>query len=696
MGCCGRREKGPTDQTQKWDYITLADFRATGVWSSIAYLWLWLLFISTIVVYAVDTFTAVNLLVFNKWSSQVKPYIPFEYSKWIFAGCILFSWALWFFEWIRAIRVIRRGGVAESYMDPLAVSLQSMRSQGWRRFLVFTALTKSKKGMDLLAFFVYFEFKGSFRTILAEGPRQVVNLLTLYAVVQADLVGKSTDQGSSFSAFWSHIQQLYNDNHLQAIILCAMLYTLVIWAISIICLASAAILYIVFLWHYIPSQDGGLANYCRRKIDRRLERIVAVKVKAAIEEEERQKRKAEEKQWKADLKRQKTGDLTGAGPPQMPKLTRQPTLPQLDDLPGGKPDDRLPQTPLIRQDTSATVSTLPPYASRPPTRNEPPHLQRQPTLPPFANERPPTSRSTTQDSGWSNMSYESDAPLLANAGYAGEGGLPSRPPTAFSRQDSSSSFSRPLPRAMSPAPQQSFMPPSRMDTRSTQRPYSPVSRMDSATSRQGFGPRMPVRTNSPFAMDQEPRSPQDPQYNRPPPLRQGSQTPFDRPSTAMSRQPTYGSSQSQPASFSRPLPPAPSPSFSRPYTPPTMVEQPPFAASDSYEMRRNPSHTGPTAPSERGPPSGGYIAFNPGFRSASPAPTARPGPQRSFTATGVEHARQAPLDVPHRSMTASIADNRATIGYSDIVDDYTDRHSHAPLQRAATAGPQDSGWSSRC
>ncbi|KAK4905833.1 Potassium transporter [Elasticomyces elasticus] len=138
--------------------ITLNDFRSTSASTPLAYMWLWFMTIVAVAVYALDTFTAVNLLVFDNWSGQVKPEVHFKYSKWIFAVCICLSWAMCFYEWFRAICVIKRGGVAQSYMDPVAVTLQSMRPQGWRRFLVFTELTKSKKGADYIAFFVYFAF----------------------------------------------------------------------------------------------------------------------------------------------------------------------------------------------------------------------------------------------------------------------------------------------------------------------------------------------------------------------------------------------------------------------------------------------------------------------------------------------------------------------------------------------------------
>jgi Fungal potassium channel len=113
----------------------------------------------------VDTFTAVNLLIFNKWSSEIQPKIPFSISRWIFAGCIIASFVLLAYRWFRAIRVMRTGSVAESYLDPLAVRVQSVRvgkSKGYRRFLVFAELTKSKKGADYVALFTYFSFECEF------------------------------------------------------------------------------------------------------------------------------------------------------------------------------------------------------------------------------------------------------------------------------------------------------------------------------------------------------------------------------------------------------------------------------------------------------------------------------------------------------------------------------------------------------
>ena len=120
--------------------------------------------ILSVAVYGVDTFTAVQLLAFNRWPSQIAPAIGFDVSKWIFSICIIASFVNLAFEHFRAMRVMKRGYVAESYLDNLAVRLESVRlgSHGWRRFLVFAELTKSKKGAEYIALFTYFSFQCAF------------------------------------------------------------------------------------------------------------------------------------------------------------------------------------------------------------------------------------------------------------------------------------------------------------------------------------------------------------------------------------------------------------------------------------------------------------------------------------------------------------------------------------------------------
>ncbi|EGP88506.1 unnamed protein product [Zymoseptoria tritici ST99CH_1A5] len=584
MGCCSSdREKGPRDESQKWDFITLSDFRCTSAWTYFAYGWLWFLAIVGVAVYVVDTFTAVQLLAYDNWSSQVKPKVPFKYSKWIFAVCIIISWVLCFYEWIRAIRVIRRGGVAESFLDPLAVDLQSMRSQGWKRFLVFSALAKSKKGADYVALFVYFSFKTSIRVILAEGPRQVVNALTLWAVLQSDIAVKHATDHSSFEQFWLNIGVLAERDKLQACIYFAMLFTLVIWVFSALSLIISVILYLVFLWHYIPSRDGRLSVYCKRKVDRRLAKVVEHKVKAAIEEEEREARKAEQK---AEQRRQKNGELPP--PPSLSSFKRQPTLPEIGRTPSSKSTDKVPDFYGISRQNTET--TLPPYTSRPSTSND--AVTRQPTLPNVGNvPRRPVLRTETQGSVASAApSYASNAPLMSNTGFA---------------DNDYNHYDGPLP----PLP---HMRSESQSTLNSQRSYRPGGLPGGPP---GPGPRMPPqRSNTGFSFEQiqQPLPPQ-PGYPRAPP--QAAYNPnFTRPTPGgppgmPSRAAT---ADIHPQQFARRALPERSATAGPP-------------PDQQYEMRISPVHTVPTATyppapsrSVTNPVAGGYHAFNP---SANPSMT---------------------------------------------------------------------------
>jgi hypothetical protein len=130
-------------------------------------MYLYISLLISVAVYGVDSFTAVSLLVFHQWASSIEPtqLIDINVSKYIFGICIVASFVNLAFEHIRAWRIMRRGSVAESYLDTLAVRLESTRmgsGQGWRRFLVFAELTKSKKGAEYVALFTYFSFQCKF------------------------------------------------------------------------------------------------------------------------------------------------------------------------------------------------------------------------------------------------------------------------------------------------------------------------------------------------------------------------------------------------------------------------------------------------------------------------------------------------------------------------------------------------------
>lgn len=339
--------------------------------------------------------------------------MPFEIAKWIFAITIIISYVFLVYRYIRTLRVMRTGSVTECYLEPMAVIWQSMRitssGQGWRRFLVFAELTKSKKGVNYIALFVYFQFKSALLILVAQGPRIAINAMTLYAVMQAKIIpggDHAAKDRSDIEQFFVNIKTMIDTgNRQETVVYFAMLFSLVIWVIAALSLIIAVILYIFFLWHYIPKADGSLTNYCRRKVETRLERIVGKKIKKAIEKQNHQLRKEEERAIKK-------GEFDAS--------KSRPTLPKLRD-----DDDASSIFSLQRTDTMNTNTTLPPYAPSPLSHsttvnsNTGRSLMMKPSLPTL-NERPGMPmRSETQFSAFSNTSYGPDVPMLSQAGNMG-------------------------------------------------------------------------------------------------------------------------------------------------------------------------------------------------------------------------------------------------------------------------------------
>ncbi|KAF8456028.1 hypothetical protein BDZ91DRAFT_615813, partial [Kalaharituber pfeilii] len=262
----------------------LADFHSNSSLTSFAYVSIFIGILISLAGYAADTYTAINLLAFNRWSSKLQPAIEFHISKWIFAGCIILSFVLLAFEWIIAIRIMRGNGVADIYLNSIAQRWACVfggrgrtEDTGWKRFLVFARLTKSKRGVDYVALFTYFSFKGWIRTIFAEGPRQVINGLTLYSVMEADLIPQKVAKGDELNAiitFFKNFGILARQDQAQAVILGAMCFTLIIWVFAMLQLFIAGALYVIYLCHAIGSEEG-LRGYCKVRVDEKLGDIVA-------------------------------------------------------------------------------------------------------------------------------------------------------------------------------------------------------------------------------------------------------------------------------------------------------------------------------------------------------------------------------------------------------------------------------------
>ena len=522
------------------------------------------------------------------------------------------------------------------------------------------------------------------RIVLAEGPRNVINALTIYSVMKINIIPTDehpvSDGHTPIVQFFVNVQLLADSNPEQAAIYFSMLFTLVIWICLALGLLCACLLYIVFLWHHIPSTDGGLSGYCKRKIDSRLHKIVGIKVNKALAKEDTIRSREEGKAGR-----------DGERPP----IKRQPTIPVLVT----EEDDKLPNMPVLSRQTTQT--TLPPYTSRPSTRNDNPlpMLSRQPTLPNTSTDsfRPmPPSRSATQSSAMSNISYASNIPLMG-AGMAMGFGPPGRTssPAPPSRMTSDRSIpgDRPVMDRNATGTSQDF-----------QRPFNPPGQAPpSAQGRITPGPLTRQNTDmSDYASSGR---------MTPGPLTRQNTDMSDYTSSGRMTPgpPTRANSEMSGYSNARRITPGPLPidthgrrtpgqqfsavgAYGRPTFGAQSIYQQPI---QEYEMRsQTPANSIPRLPSINA-----YVAFNPSARNqpANPTPVQQPA-QRNFSAP----VRQPQADYfskphfpPQRAGTAPPAENPSSYddsiydsygGYNDVVP------SRPPMPaRAATSGPGGGG-----
>ncbi len=448
------------------------------------------------------------------------------------------------------------------------------------------------------------------RIVFAEGPRQVINALTLYSVMQANLVPvgeHAPKEGDSPAAqFFINIRILANQNKEQAAILFGMLFTLVVWVVTALSLALAALCYILFLWHYIPTADDGLTGYCRRKVDSRLHKIVGVKVKRALAIEYSPRSGS-------DLKTAKAG-------PKSARATRQPTLPIIDF----HGEDKRKEEPTSRRTTQAT---LPPYAPSAVVGNSgrPKHGLRAeliiPYMPPFQNRPVPSSRGIVNSAANSGTNYASNAPLLQAAGEMSHG----PPPDAHSEI---------VPPNLRPSHYSTHHPPS-MEPSFRNNLHGPRRSYDTT-----YGPPPSQCRNPPHSL-----------LAGPPGLKNSFQSEF-KDSKSQFHSPTENH-------YLGPVPEVSPLNYSRARKP----NQPHHQQGRLQE--HGMQHPRPTDEVEPRCKNGAYVAFHPNIRTYLPSPAGRviprkpaTGPTRNFTLPFSQPPRAsqaAPHSTgPHRPGTAPV------------------------------------------
>ncbi|KAI8643838.1 hypothetical protein BD408DRAFT_364252 [Parasitella parasitica] len=261
MGCCGdskpkwKREIVPD---HKFENIDLDSFYKTSCSSRCGHLFIFVLSLKSFAVYVADLWTAVSLLVIGQ--TTVTPAIPTEYSKWIFFACIMVSFLLLIWDMFKARRILKTQDISFAFTSVIANRYLSMKD--YRYYCLFQAINSNSKGIDSYAFFIFFQLKGWKRLLLAEAPRQVINIVTLEALAPEWL--KIHNGSISFD------NQVLGENLLQQILTGTMAFSVLLFAISFILVCVAAVLYIPLFCHI----RGNLKEYCCHKVDKRISEIL--------------------------------------------------------------------------------------------------------------------------------------------------------------------------------------------------------------------------------------------------------------------------------------------------------------------------------------------------------------------------------------------------------------------------------------
>ncbi|KAG5648696.1 hypothetical protein DXG03_000042 [Asterophora parasitica] len=228
-------------------------------------------------VYILDIFSAVTMLSTDAWSNEIfnqcSPttdeeqkikgciFIPFQTGRWLFVGCIIFSFLLLAYESRKAKKIVASRDISYAFTNVMANHYYSLRS--YDHFCFFDHISNSTKTSDDFAFFVFFTFKSWKQVLLADAPRQTINSLTLYAIylVKKDNPGKWYNIGKWFAG---------NKSTSTSILTVTTTLTVLVFAGSLLLLIVAGICYVPLLCRI----QGNLKEYCCHKVDKRISAVI--------------------------------------------------------------------------------------------------------------------------------------------------------------------------------------------------------------------------------------------------------------------------------------------------------------------------------------------------------------------------------------------------------------------------------------
>ncbi|CAO3599148.1 unnamed protein product [Absidia cylindrospora] len=208
----------------KFDYIDLTEFRTRNCWIFLRYLFMYITIIVSFAAYCADIWTACILLIYNQWSLSSPPKIPLYISKWIYVACIALSFILLAWDIRKARIVIASRDISYAATNNMVSKYMSVKS--YNCFSLFMKIQSSRKFSDTTAFYVFFTLKGWKRLLFAQGPRQIIAGITVYAILKTAWTNEAT------GAFqFDDNMDKYGKDWQQVIALCLMSFTCLYWII---------------------------------------------------------------------------------------------------------------------------------------------------------------------------------------------------------------------------------------------------------------------------------------------------------------------------------------------------------------------------------------------------------------------------------------------------------------------------------
>ncbi|KAJ3086587.1 hypothetical protein HK102_012871 [Quaeritorhiza haematococci] len=295
----------------KFDYIDVDDFVSDSWLMKIKYSFVFIMTLKSILVYMADIGIVILLFVTNTFAILIQgqsetfrkacqennvpgvcgnlqdaegsfsTLIPLQWRPWIILGSIILSFILLFVDWKKAQVIIRSRDIAYAFTSTIAFRYYVIRS--YPHYCFFQQINNSKRTVDILAFWVFFGFKGWKRLLLAEFPRQFLNALNLIDLYRASLQNVDTNLDMVTRSIRAVQNIMAQSNNAQLIAHSLSLFTVTIWLMSFCSLLVAFIVYIPLLCQI----RGNLKEYCCHKIDKRIAELLKKKSRRRMEEARR-------------------------------------------------------------------------------------------------------------------------------------------------------------------------------------------------------------------------------------------------------------------------------------------------------------------------------------------------------------------------------------------------------------------------